>query len=163
VAEEIQSEAKVPPEPPRGILQARCDEKGRLKLPAAIAQYLAGLGEQKVFITTLDERTTRIYPISVWKQNEIFFRSYQADPAAKNDVWFILNDWGADSEIDSQGRVLVPTELRRHLSIEGQPVWLYYSNGRIDVLSKEVYEERKRRAQAELQTKVETLEKGGML
>jgi MraZ protein len=163
VAEEIQSDPSAVPEPPRGILQARCDEKGRLKLPAAFAQYLAGLGEKKVFITTLDERITRIYPISVWKQNEIFFRSFQADPVAKSDVWFILNDWGADSEIDSQGRVLVPTELRRELSLEGQPVWLYYANGRIDVLSKEVYEERKQRARTDLQRKVAALDMGGML
>lgn len=158
-----QPDAVGTPEPPRGILQARCDEKGRLKLPSAFVQYLAELGEKKVFITTLDERITRIYPISVWKKNEKFFSNFQADPAAKNDVWFILNDWGADSEIDGQGRVLVPTELRRHLKIEAQPVWLYHSNGRIDVLSKEVYDERKRRAQADLQSKVETLERGGML
>ena len=163
MAEETQAGAGVPPEPPRGILQARCDDKGRLKLPAAIAKYLEELGEQKVFITTLDERITRIYPISVRKENEKFFRSYQAKPSAKNDVWFILNDWGADSEIDSQSRVLVPTELRRHMNIEGQPVWLFYSNGRIDVMSKQVYDERKQRAQQDLQSKVEILEQGGML
>lgn len=143
-------------------MQARCDEKGRLKLPAAFAQYLAGLGEQKVFITTLDERITRIYPISVWKRNEIFFGTYQADPAVRDDVWFLLNDWGADSEIDTQGRVLVPTELRRYLKIEGQPVWLYHTNGCIDVLSKEVYDERKQRSNADLPRKVEILKKGGM-
>jgi len=162
VADAIQSDAGMPPDPPRGILQARCDEKGRLKLPASVAKYLKDSGEQKVFITTLDERITRIYPISVWKENEKFFRSYQANPAAKNDVWFILNDWGADSEIDSQGRVLVPSELRRHLNIQDQPVWLFFAAGRFDVMSKQVYDERKQRAQQDLQNKVEILEQGGL-
>lgn len=162
MVETIQSGAGVPPEPPRGILQARCDEKGRLKLPAAFTKYLEELGERKVFITTLDERITRIYPISVWKENEKFFRSYQANPGARNDVWFILNDWGADSEIDGQGRVLVPTELRRHMNIEGQPVWLYHSDGRLDMMSKEVYGERKRSAQQDLAAKVAILEQGGL-
>jgi MraZ protein len=62
-----------PVEPPRGTYQARVDEKGRLKLPAVFQQYLTDLGETKVFVTSLDVRIARIYPISVWKENEILF------------------------------------------------------------------------------------------
>ena len=61
-------------EAPRGFFTARVDEKGRLKLPAEITEYLAALGEQQVFVTTVNGTTARIYPISVWRRNENFWK-----------------------------------------------------------------------------------------
>jgi MraZ protein len=151
-----------PVEPPRGTYQARVDEKGRLKLPAVFQQYLTDLGETKVFVTSLDVRIARIYPISVWKENEILFEAASDDPEAVEDVAFIANDLGADSDIDSQGRVLVPTELRRMLGIENQPVWLDCYKGRINVYGKDVYEQRKARALTNSGDKLKALERRGL-
>jgi MraZ protein len=150
-------------EPPRGTFQARVDEKGRLKLPAAVQQYLLKLGEEKVFITSLDLRIARIYPISVWKQNEKFFQEFKADAKAAADVSFIANDMGSDSELDGQGRVLIPTELRRRLDMENKPVWLDCFRGRLNVYSEQVYQERRRRAIEGLESKLEALEQNGLL
>jgi MraZ protein len=149
-------------EPPRGIYPARVDDKGRLKLPAIFQQYIADLGEKKVFVTSLDTRIARIYPISVWKENEILFEQPSDDPDSVDDVKFIANDLGADSDIDGQGRVLVPQELRRLLNIENQPVWLEYQKGRVNVYGKEIYEERKRRAYENAADKLRALEKRGL-
>lgn len=149
-------------EPPRGIYPARVDEKGRLKLPAAFHQYLNQLGEEKVFITSLDVRTARIYPISVWKQNEDLFEQAAEDPEAAADIAFLANDLGADADMDAQGRVLIPQELRKQLGIENEPVWLACYKGRIDVYSKAVYEERRQRALTNLNQKVVAMEKRGL-
>jgi len=149
-------------EPPRGIYPARVDEKGRLKLPAVFQQYLTDLGEKRVFVTSLDVRIARIYPISVWKENEILFDTATEDPEAAEDVKFIANDLGADSEIDGQGRVLVPQELRQTLSLENQPVWIECQKGRMNVYGKEVYEDRKRRAYENAADKLRALEKKGL-
>jgi MraZ protein len=149
-------------EPPRGIYPARVDEKGRLKLPAVFQQYLTDLGEKRVFVTSLDIRIARIYPISVWKENEILFDTATEDPEAAEDVKFIANDLGADSEIDGQGRVLVPQELRRMLTLENQPVWIECQKGRMNVYGKEVYEDRKRRAYENAADKLRALEKKGL-
>ena len=158
--QELNSGGKV--EPPRGIFQARVDDKGRLKLPSVFQQYLNTLGDQKVFITSLDVRTARIYPISVWKQNENFFEDYSEDPQTAEDVAFMANDLGADSEVDSQGRLLVPQGLRRKLGLEGQPVWLDCYKGRINLYSKEIYEERKSRASEAIAEKLRALERKGL-
>ena len=149
-------------EPPRGIYPARVDEKGRLKLPAVFQQYLTDLGEKRVFVTSLDVRIARIYPISVWKENEILFDTATDDPQAAEDVKFIANDLGADSDIDGQGRVLVPQELRQMLSLENQPVWIECQKGRMNVYGKEVYEDRKRRAYENAADKLRALEKKGL-
>jgi MraZ protein len=138
------------------------DEKGRLKLPSAIQQYLGRLGETRVFVTTLDARTTRIYPISVWRSNEIFFENAGESSADAEDVALVANHFGADSEIDSQGRILVPTELRRQLKIEDAPVYLECFKGRINVHGKEMYEERQQRAMLNIEEKLKALEKKGL-
>ena len=57
-------------EAPRGTLSGRVDEKGRLKLPAALVQYLESIGERKLFVTTLNIATALIYPISSWRETE---------------------------------------------------------------------------------------------
>ena len=56
-------------EEPYGVPQASVDDKGRLKLPVEFIAYLEAFGGKKLFITTLDKRTGRIYPMSVWQSN----------------------------------------------------------------------------------------------
>jgi MraZ protein len=148
-------------EPPLGIFQAKCDDKGRLKLPAEFVTFLKALGVEKVFITTVDMKLARIYPKRAWESNQILFENAGDDAEIAQDVAFIANLFGANSEIDPNGRVLVPTELRRKLEIENQPVWLDYYNGRINVFGKRVYDERLQRATVGLGDKVKALEKKG--
>ena len=138
------------------------DEKGRLKLPAIFQQYLTELKEDKVFITSLDTRTARIYPISVWKENEKLFEEAAEDPDSAADVAWVANHFGADSEIDNQGRVLVPTDLRRHLGIENQQVFLDCYKGRINIYGGTEYATRKAQAFTNIGDKLKALERRGL-
>ncbi len=151
-----------PPEAPRGTLTARVDEKGRLKLPAALAQYLELLGERKVFITTLNVSTALIYPISVWRQTELLLQEPGEDADLRADVAMVANHYGEDVEVDGQGRVLVPTTLRRDLELEKDEVHLLCFKGRIEMLGSKVYAERLNRAKTSLAEKVAALEKKGL-
>ena len=147
--------------PPRGIIQASCDSKGRLKLPTKFLDYLKALGVDQVFITTVDLKMARIYPKQVWESNLNLFETAGEDAEIAEDVAFIANLYGDDSEIDSQGRVLMPSELRRTLEIEGQPVWVDFYNGRINAFGRKIYDERMQRALANLTDKVRELQKKG--
>ncbi len=149
-------------DPPNGIYPARVDEKGRLKFPAKFQQYIQSFDDPRVFVTSLDYTTARIYPISVWNENQEFFDQYTGNPEAAEDLAFIANDLGADAEVDTQGRVLLPQELRQQLNIENQPVWLHCYKGRILLYSKDVYEQRKAKAREGLAEKLRELEKGGL-
>jgi DNA-binding transcriptional regulator/RsmH inhibitor MraZ len=148
-------------EPPLGIFEAKCDEKGRVKLPVRFAAYLKSL-EDKFFVTTLDMRIARIYPRKVWERNQNLFEDAGDDSDSAEDIAFIANVYGDFSEIDENGRVLMPTELRRKLEIEKQPVWLDYYRGRVNVFGKRVYDERMNRATVNLTDKVRQLEKRGL-
>lgn len=149
-------------EAPRGTLNGRVDEKGRLKLPAAVAQYLENLGERKVFITTLNLSTALIYPISIWKETERMLQEAGEDAESRAEVAMVANHYGEDVEVDGQGRVLVPTTLRRDLELEKNEVYLLCFKGRIEMLGSKVYEERLQKAKANLAEKVAALEKKGL-
>jgi DNA-binding transcriptional regulator/RsmH inhibitor MraZ len=78
-------------EAPRGAPQTRVDDKGRLKLPAAIGQYLEAFGERRVFVTTLNTSTALIYPISVWRETEKMLQEPGEDADLRADLAFIAN------------------------------------------------------------------------
>src|SRR3954463_11514666 len=103
----------------------RLDEKGRIKMPVPFQQYFAALPEKKLFVTSLDRRIAQIYPIEVWRQNEKFFQSYRDNPALAKKVAFIADDLGAEAEMDAQGRIPFPPELRRELGLEDQTIRLH--------------------------------------
>ena len=149
-------------EAPRGTLSARVDEKGRLKLPTVIAQYLAALGEQKFFVTTLNTSTALIYPISVWHETEAMLQEPGEDADLRADVAFIANHYGEDTEIDGQGRLLFPTTLRRDLELERDDVHLLCFKQRIEVIGSKIYAQRLESAKNGLADKLKALEKKGL-
>lgn len=144
---------------PRGFYTAKVDEKGRLKLPTLFQEFFGG---EKLFVTSLDTRIARIYPVSLWQKNESLLFDETDDPEMAADIAFIANHFGADAEIDTQGRVLLPTDLRRALNLENQTVWLDCTQGGVNVCGKEVYEERQRRATDNLASKLNALKKKGL-
>jgi MraZ protein len=140
----------------------RLDEKGRVKMPAAFQQYFSALPEKKLFVTSLDRRIAQIYPMEVWRQNEKFFETYRGNPKTTKNVAFNAADLGIEAEMDAQGRITFPPELRRELGIENQTVHMFAFKGRIEVLSEKIYEERKQQASGTGPEDVESLEAAGL-
>ena len=146
-----------PVEPPRGFFSAHVDDKGRLKLPVELQQYFTAIGDEKYFVTSVDDRIARIYPISVWKGNEKILETLATeDPDAAEALAFVANDYGAEAKVDPQGRMTLPTDLRRALALENQEVRLDCSQGVINVYSKAEYEARKHKAKDSLADKLKT-------
>jgi MraZ protein len=151
-----------PVEPPRGFFSAHIDDKGRLKLPVEVQQYFAGVGDEKYFVTSVDDRIARIYPISVWKGNEKILEELATEnPDAAEALAFIANDYGAEAKIDGQGRLTLPTDLRRGLALENQEVRLDCSLGAVNVYSKAEYEARKQQAKDMLAEKLKAAKQKG--
>jgi DNA-binding transcriptional regulator/RsmH inhibitor MraZ len=151
----------VTPEPPAGIFDAKCDEKGRLKLPVRFATYFKSNDVGRVFITTLDLRICRIYPEKVWQSNQNFFNQPGEDVDAAEDLSFIANHYGDFSTMDEHGRVLIPTDLRRTLELEKQTVWLDYFRGHINVYPRKIHDERMQRAVVGLADKAKGMDRKG--
>jgi len=134
-----QPESPATVEAPFGFLAARVDDQGRLKLPAAITQYFAALKEQRVFVTTLDETTGRIYTIPGWREIEALLSKPGERARERADRRFIAKHYGADTEIQAQGRILLPAPLRKKLDLENASAHLECVNGHIEIYSEATY------------------------
>jgi MraZ protein len=149
------------PEPPHSISPASVDDKGRLKLPSEFLEYLAAIGVTKVFITTVDFRQVRIYPVSVWKRNENLFNTAGENSAAMERLARLAKHFGGDAEIDKSGRVLLPAALREEMGMEKQAVMVDVHNGRVNVVLKKVHDEMLQVSRASAAEDLKTAEKMG--
>lgn len=145
-------------EAPHSIDQTSLDEKGRLKLPASYVAYLQAVGETRLFITTIDFRQVRLYPLSTWKANEILFDAHAEVAEA---VALVAKSFGGDAEVDGQGRVLLPSTLREKMQLEKQAMVVDFFNGRINAVTKTVHDERMQAAMGNLAGSVAALNKLG--
>jgi len=142
-----------PVEPPLGAYSAHVDEKGRLKLPVTFKEYLESLEDSRLFVTTTDKRIAKLYPISLWKENlkRLSDLALENPPLAKS-MSLTARHFGEDSRVDTGGRVMLPTNLRRFLSLEGQEVWMDATpEGCINIYSKAEYEAQLRTAEGLLE------------
>ena len=163
VEQEALTKPSPPPSTPNGIHAARVDEKGRLKLPVKFQEYLKGLGDPPLYVTTLDERIARIYPMPEWADVKRKFEEAEGEQfdSAQQLLW--MSDlYGDDGALDDQGRVLVPTTLRRKLGIENQPVYVKAFRGHIQILSKELVEQRTANARTGVDEALKAHERAGL-
>jgi MraZ protein len=106
----------------RGNHPTRVDEKGRLKLPAEFKRLVdEGYGTQ-FYITSKDGRTAEIYPLPEWQKIEEKLAAIPSFNAAKKKYLNRVNYYGQMSEMDAQGRVLLPQILRENAKLAGDVV-----------------------------------------
>jgi MraZ protein len=149
-------------EPPRGMFPVRCDERGRMKLPAAFKEYLDKFPEKRLWVTSLDRTIGQIYPISVWRETEKFLDGFHEDPELGARVAFNAADLGEELELDSQGRLVVPASLRKELGIEDQTVRLKVFRGYIEIMSERYYQDLLAVSSASPKQDVTLLQKKGL-
>ena len=138
---DLQSQVSVPKvEMPRSVARARIDDKGRIKLAADYLRFFDALPERTVFVTTTDLHIAEIYPIASWRSMEQFF-SENEDLEVVQRHAFNGARYGAECDVDSQGRVNIHAELRRLLNLDDQELHVYpYMRERILILTKEEYD-----------------------
>jgi MraZ protein len=114
----------------RGSSPARIDDKGRLKVPT---MFRGGIQDQHgpdVFVTSLTGECVRIYPLPTWLAIEQKLRQMPANHPSRLKFLDRVNYYGQTSELDAQGRVVIPAHLRESAAIVGD-VRVF---GRIDYL-----------------------------
>lgn len=111
------------------------DTKGRMIIPA---KYREALGES-FMITRGVEHNLSIYDMNQWHDYVERLSSLPGNGEARKMIRFIVAG-AVEAEIDKQGRILVPANLREWAGIE-KDVVLAGVIGHIEVWSKEKYEE----------------------
>ena len=110
----------------RGNSPATVDEKGRLKLPSSFKAELEtfaqgeGGGAPRHYLTSLDGRSARIYPMPVWEAIEARLAALPSTSAAKRKFLETTAYFGSEVEPDVQGRFVIPPILREAAQLMGE-------------------------------------------
>ena len=96
----------------RGNSPAKIDDKGRLKVPNGFRAYLEKEYGRELFVTSLHGDSVRIYPMPVWAGIERKLGQVPSAHPSRQKYLDRVNFYGQNSELDGQGRVLIPQRLR---------------------------------------------------
>ena len=103
----------------RGSAPARIDDKGRLKVPTMFRTVIHDQQGPDVFVTSLTGECVRIYPMTAWLEVERKLSNIPDNHPARLKFLDRVNYYGQTSELDAQGRIVIPAHLRDSASIVG--------------------------------------------
>lgn len=105
-----------------GSYLAKIDEKSRLRLPAKFRRDLPDSDENTYYVTSDDGQCAQIYPISVWERiAQKLAEPPRMDPV-KQKFQRITSYYGLVTQMDPQGRILIPQLLRDAARMSGDVV-----------------------------------------
>ena len=110
----------------RGNSPATVDEKGRLKLPSSFKAELEsfaqgeGGGALRHYLTSLDGRSARLYPMPIWEAIEARLAALPSTSPAKRKFLETTAYFGSEVEPDVQGRFVIPPILREAAQLTGE-------------------------------------------
>ncbi len=120
---------------PLGFQPCKIDSTGRLKLPSAYQEYLKQLGDPYLFVTEV-KGMARVFTNGSWERT---VAKMDGDPDYKKRFTLRAEAIGCDVDVDPQGRVTLPQNLRRELQLEDQQVQLRFYEDVITIYSQEQY------------------------
>lgn len=108
----------------RGQYEHAIDDKGRTSLPARFRDGLAADGDVRLVLTkALFDPCLHAYPMRAWEELEA---KIAALPQFDSNVVAFRRRYlsaAVECELDKQGRILVPPQLREHASLSKDVLW----------------------------------------
>ena len=112
----------------RGNYTARIDDKGRLKIPTGFRRKIEEKYGSEVYVTSLTGKSVQIFPLKEWEIIEQKVSLLPTNDAARQIYMMRTSFYGQESEIDGQGRILMPQLIRKDAEIFGDVSILGYLN-----------------------------------
>ena len=120
----------------RGNAPAKIDAKGRLKIPSAFRGHILDSWGSDFYVTSITGQSARVYPLLVWQEIEERLAQIPSFNSAKKKFLDRTNFYGQETAMDKQGRIALPTELRKSAEMVGEVAVLGYLNY-LEVCNKE--------------------------
>jgi MraZ protein len=106
----------------KGTYRHRLDPKGRLPVPGAFRRALEASGVVHSVVVTLLDECLAAYAPSEWARLEDQLRSLPAFNRGVKALTRVLMSRARDCEIDGQGRIRLPPELRAAAGVAREAV-----------------------------------------
>ncbi|SHF42080.1 MraZ protein [Desulforamulus putei DSM 12395] len=135
-----------------GEFQHNIDSKGRLIIPA---RFREGLGDRFIVTKGLDN-CLFVYPLQEWAEVEQKLKSLPfARADARAFVRFFFSG-ATECEVDKQGRILLPNNLREYAKLDKETVIVGVST-RVEIWSKEEWDRYNAQAEASFEELAEKI------
>jgi MraZ protein len=105
----------------KGTYRHRIDAKGRLPVPAAFRRALADAGSPTLVVTPLDQ-CLAAYPAAEWVRLEQQLAQLPPFSGPAKAVTRLVASRAVDCDLDVQGRILLPADLRRTAGLKSEAV-----------------------------------------
>ncbi len=112
----------------RGVNNLNLDAKGRMAVPAKYRDVLMASGDGRLVVTVDRDGCLLIYPLPEWERIE---QALMARPNMDKQVrrlQRLLLGHATECELDSQGRILLPTPLREFAGLDKRAVLVGQGN-----------------------------------
>jgi MraZ protein len=106
----------------RGSRVATIDGKGRLKVPTEFRRLLEERYGPVFFATSVRGDKALLYPLPVWEEIESRLAAMPATDPTRQRFLERVNYFGAQVELDAQGRLVLPPILRERAAMDGEVV-----------------------------------------
>lgn len=106
----------------RGVSTLNLDSKGRMAVPARYRDLLNEMDQGRVVITADRDRCLLMYPASAWTIIEAKLSALPSMDRSARAIQRLYLGYAQDLEMDSQGRILLPNELRKFANIDRRVV-----------------------------------------
>lgn len=121
-----------------GSYSAKIDEKSRLRVPAKFRRDLPETEDDTFFVTSDDGQCAQIYPFPIWERIAQKLQEPPRMDPAKIKLQRLTSYYGLMTQMDPQGRILIPQKLREKAQILGDVVVLGRGD-HLEVWNEEVY------------------------
>ncbi len=128
------------------------DSKGRVIIPA---KFRKGLGDHFVATRGLDS-CIFVYPQNEWEKLEQKIRKLPITKADARAFSRFFLSGATECELDKQGRIILPANLRNYASLEKDVVIIGVSN-RVEIWSQELWESYQQNAEDSLENIAEQI------
>lgn len=125
----------------RGISAANIDAKGRMAIPVRYRPRLDEAGGQVVVTIDTDESCLLLYSLPDWETIEQQIQALPTFNPVTRRIQRLLMGHATEIELDSSGRILVPSLLREYAGIEKR-VMLVGQGPKIEIWSETVWQAR---------------------
>ena len=127
-----------------GNPNTKLDERGRLKMPTEFKTFIEkkyGIGFNSFYITSQEGDTAEIYPMPEWVKRKTKILRMPQSLEERDMIMDADNLYGGKADMDPQGRLLVPEELRAAAELSGE-VKVYGAGQYLRVISLEKLRQR---------------------
>ncbi len=112
----------------RGAAKVTLDVKGRMVLPVRVREVLTTLGDERLVATVDRDQCVMIYPLSDWQKIQEDLLNLPNTHAEVRWLQRLMIGYATDLEIDGNGRILIPGELRDFTGLQRDALLLGQGN-----------------------------------